>query len=361
MEPAQKVLAGEPFSPPRRVSISKMSSEKKRIVYIHDPGERTLLKFLTYQLNRKYDYLYAPNLYSFRPGISVRNAVEDLRKVPGLDQMYSYKVDISNYFNSVPVAAMIPVLEETMNDDPVIRDFLISMLLDPQVLQDGQTVTDPNKGIMAGTPISTFLANLYLKDLDLEFAREDRIYARYSDDIITFAPTRKVLEENIQKIHTALAQKGLSINPKKESITQPGEPWVFLGFCFRQGCIDIAPASVEKIKAKMRRKSRALMRWKDRKGATGEAAAKAFIRVFNRKLFDNPVDHELTWARWYFPLITTTESLQQIDRYCQSCIRFLVTGKHNKTAYRCRYEDIKKLGYVSLVNRYYAHSNREQG
>lgn len=361
LEPARKVLTAQPFSPPRRVSISKMHSEKKRIVYIHEPRERTLLKFLTHQLNRKYDYLYAPNLYSFRPGLSVRNAVEDLLKVPGIGQMYSYKVDISNYFNSVPVAAMISVLTETMNDDPVIRDFLASMLLDTQVLQDGQTVSDPNKGIMAGTPISTFLANLYLKELDLEFAREGRIYARYSDDIITFAPTQEALEENIRLIHDTLQQKGLTINPKKESRTQPSEAWVFLGFLFKDGRIDIAPASVEKLKAKMRRKSRALMRWKDRKGATGEAAAKAFIRVFNRKLFDNPIDHELTWARWYFPLITTTQSLRQIDHYCQSCIRFLVTGKRNKTAYRCRYEDMKKMGYVSLVNRYFAHSDPEQG
>ena len=361
VEPVDKVLSLQPFSPPRKVAISKMHSQKKRIVYIYDPAERNILKLLTYLLQRKYDCLFAGNLYSFRPGRSVRTAIEDLLRVPGLDTMYSYKVDISDYFKSIPVDRLLPELEQALQDDPGLYDFLAALLQNPTVLQDGKQIEEPSKGIMAGTPISTFLANFYLRELDQYFADTGRIYARYSDDIITFAPTREALDENIRLIHEALAQKGLTINPKKESITEPAEPWVFLGFLFKDRQIDIAPASVEKLKAKMRRKSRALMRWKDRKGATGENAASAFIRVFNRKLFDNPIEHELTWARWYFPLITTTDSLQQIDRYCQSCIRYLATGKRNKTAYRFRYEDMKKLGYISLVNRYYAPSEKPQG
>jgi hypothetical protein len=81
--------------------------------------------------------------------------------------------------------------------------------------------------------------------------------------------------------------------------------------------------------------------------------AKAFIRVFNRKLFENNMEHELTWARWYFPLINTTDSLKVLDRYSQDCIRYLATGKRTKSAYNFRYADMKEIGYISLVNRYY--------
>ena len=95
------------------------------------------------------------------------------------------------------------------------------------------------------------------------------------------------------------------------------------------------------------------MRWQARKGATGENAAKAFIRAFNRKLFENTAEHELTWVRWYFPLINTTDSLKIIDEYSQQYIRYLATGKHTKAAYNFRYEQMKELGYISLVNRYY--------
>ena len=347
------VCRAEPFSPPRRVAISKHHSDKKRIVYIYPQEERNVLKLLTHLLQRKYDHLFCPNLYSFRPGTGVRRAVQKLTETQGLSGMWSYKVDIRDYFNSIPIERLLPKLESALADDPGVFRFLKVLLTDPRVAADGTILDEPRKGIMAGTPISTFLANLYLAELDRKFYDAGRLYARYSDDIITFAASEAELEENIRWIQEALAENGLTVNPKKESRTAPGEAFVFLGFLFDGNRVDVAPASIEKLKAKMRRKTRALMRWKARKNTTGVNAAKAFIRAFNRKLFDNPIEHELTWARWYFPLITTADSLQIIDHYSQSCIRYLATGKHTKAAYNFRYDDMKALGYISLVNCYY--------
>ena len=160
-------------------------------------------------------------------------------------------------------------------------------------------------------------------------------------------------------IRQFLSEAGLSVNPKKEQYTAPGEPWSFLGIRCQNGTIDLSPVSVEKLKAKMRRKTRALMRWKARKGADGPRAARAFIRTFRRKLFENPVKQELTWARWYFPLITTADSLKILDAYSQQCIRYLATGTRTRAAYNFRYEDMKALGYISLVNRYWAFRSGE--
>ena len=189
--------------------------------------------------------------------------------------------------------------------------------------------------------------------MDHYFADAGVLYARYSDDIIVFGTTEAEREQRAETILRFLREAGLTVNPAKEARTAPGEMWTFLGICYRDGVVDVAPASVEKLKAKMRRKARALLRWQARKGTTGVNAAKAFIRVFNRKLFENPVEHELTWARWYFPLINTVESLKTIDEYSQSCIRYLATGKHTKAAYNFRYGQMKELGYISLVNCYY--------
>ena len=273
--------------------------------------------------------------------------------------MWSYKVDISNYFNSIPVERLLPILRNAMDDEPGTYRFLESLLRNPLVNDRGKLVSE-EKGIMAGTPISTFLANLYLSGMDHYFQSAGLLYARYSDDIIVFAESEEALEQNVRTIHSFLKEAGLGINPAKEARTVPGEMWVFLGICYRNGVVDVAPASVEKLKAKMRRKTRALVRWQARKGTTGTQAAKAFIRAFNRKLFENPIEHELTWARWYFPLINTAQSLKIIDEYSQSCIRYLATGKRTKAAFNFRYEQIKELGYVSLVNRYYKHKKAEK-
>lgn len=354
----ERILRGDPFPHPKRTTISKMHSARKRIVYTYPKDENTVLKLLTFLLLRGYDHLFSPQLYSFRAGHSAKDAIGYLSRCPDIGSMWCYKADISDYFNSIPAERILPVIAAALGDDPDLYRFLAACLTDPYVYDGAQLIRE-QKGIMAGTPFSTFLANLYLSGLDRLFQKKGRIYARYSDDIIFFAPTEEELEQDIVQLHRFLADAGLCINPAKESRTAPFEQWTFLGFSFRDGVIDIAPASVEKLKGKMRRKTRSLARWQSRKGKDRAHAARAFIKVFNRKLFETTPDHDLTWARWYFPTITTADSLRVIDHYAQSCIRYLATGKHTKGAYSFRYEDMKTLGYVSLVNRYYGATGKK--
>ena len=145
------------------------------------------------------------------------------------------------------------------------------------------------------------------------------------------------------------------MNPDKEVFGAPEDGFTFLGFEFREGYIDIAPVSVTKLKKKMRRKARALDRWHRRKGLSGEKAASAFLRVFNRKLFAAEGDNELSWNRWFFPVITRADRLHEIDLYAQDCIRFLTAGTRTKARFDVRYEDLKRLGYRSLVHEWYAY------
>lgn len=360
LDTVKKICRGGTFTPPHKACISKMHSGKKRIVYTYAPAENYVLKLLTFLLQRRYDYLFTDNLYSFRPKRGVKDAITTLTHTPGIGRMWSYKVDISNYFNSVPIERLLPLLRAVLADVPETCRFLESLLTNPLVEEQGRLVEE-EKGIMAGTPVSTFLANLYLAHMDRWFSKAGILYARYSDDIIVFAENEEQLSEYICRIQTELTAARLTVNPEKEQRTGPGESWIFLGICYQKGVIDVSPLSVEKLKAKMRRKTRALMRWKARKGASGIHAAKAFIRAFRRKLFENPIEHELTWTRWYFPLINTARSLKIIDAYSQSCVRYLATGTHTKAAYNFRYDDMKAIGYVSLVNCYYKHQRAPEG
>ena len=348
-----RIGAGEPFPLPKKAVISKTSSSKKRTVYEYPEPENTALKLLTWMLLRRYDGVFADNLWSFRPGRTAKDAVRRLVKTPGTKNAWAYKADISNYFNSVDIPRLLPVLEETMADDKEAYTFLAGLLAEPAALENGKQVTE-QKGIMAGTPQSAFYANLFLKDLDELFLGSGVPYARYSDDIILFAPTKEEAEARAETVRNFIGEKGLAMNPAKEQFFAPGEGWEFLGFRVNGDVIDLAGVSVTKMKGKMRRKTRALKRWADRNGIEGVNAAKAFIRIFNRKLFENAAGHELTWAYWFFPVLTTAESLHQIDLYAQECIRYLASGKRTKARFNVRYEDMKALGYRSLVHEFYA-------
>ena len=238
------------------------------------------------------------------------------------------------------------------------HDMNASLLTEERVVSGGAAVREA-KGIMAGTPLSAFYANLYLTSLDRRFEALGVPYARYSDDIILFAPDRAGAEKGASEVRAVLEDHGLRLNPAKEEFFDPAEGWVFLGFHCRGSRVDIAPVSVEKLKGKMRRKTRALLRWQARNDRSGEQAARAFLRVFNRTLLESPPDNDLSWSRWFFPLITTADSLRAIDRYAQDCLRWLVSGKRTKGRFDVRYEDLKRLGYRSLVHEYYAFNKEE--
>ena len=348
----QRIISGEAFPLPRKSVISKLDTQKKRVVYTYPDAENMVLKLLTYLLLRKYDGLFSTGLYSFRPNKTAKDAVRQLSRTQHIREMYSYKADISNYFNSVPIERLLPMLKEVLSDDEELYAFLSRLLTEPRVI-DGNKVIIEEKGIMAGTPLSAFYADLYLMELDRFLAERNIPYGRYSDDVILFAETEEKCREYADFLRSFITERELDINPKKESFCTPDEGWTFLGFSYKSGVIDIAPASVEKMKNKMRRKTRALQRWRQRNELSGEKAALAFIRIFNSKLFECSENSDLTWNKWFFSVINTDTSLRIIDNYAQDCVRYLVSGKRTKSRFNVRYEDIRSLGLRSLVHEYY--------
>lgn len=354
----QAYLSQATFPNPVLKTINKQSSSAKRTVFTFDEHKNIFLKFVSFYL-LQYDASFSENLCSFRKDICVKTAVKKLLRQPDIAQMYCYKVDISNYFGSVNVALLLPMLESVLSENKLLFSFIRSLLLNPYAEKDEQTIP-VEKGILAGVPISAFLANLYLSDLDEHFTKKEITYIRYSDDIIVFAKTPEALSLYRLEIFEFLKQKGLRVNQKKEAFTSPGEKWEFLGFSFQNGTVDISEVSVDKLKKKMKRKARALVRWKERKPADSTRAVRAFIKTFNKKLFFGAAENSITWARWYFPVINTTDSLHELDLYMQECIRYIAQGSYSKARFNLRYTTMKQLGYISLVNRYYSFRNREK-
>lgn len=352
-----KIQSGGTFLPPKKTLINKSKVGKKRVVYTYSREENYILKLITFLL-RDYDSIFAPNLYSFRKDRGVKRATNEILKINDLNNRFVYKVDIKDYFNSVNIKILLPELKTVLCDDVALFEFIKGLLECPYVEFDG-TLIEETKGIMAGVPISTFLANLYLRSLDFFFYEQKIPYMRYSDDIIIFTKSKEELDSSIDIIKNFLRERDLEINKEKEIVTLPNQEWTFLGFSYNCGIIDISTVSFEKLKAKMKRKTRALSRWTKRKGVSGERAARAFVKRFNAKLYDNPVYNELTWTRWFFPVINTDRTLKQIDEYMLECIRYLATGKRTKSKYKFKYEEIKALGYKSLVNEYYKQKSED--
>ena len=347
----QKIVAGEGLGIPTKKIVNKMGTGKKRVVYSFAPEEMMMLKLIAFKLY-DYDDRFAPNCYAFRRGVKAHDAVFHITRAIRGQRMWAYKLDIHDYFNSISIDILLPILEEMMSDDPMLFRFFEKLLTDNRVVYNGETILE-NHGVMAGTPTAPFLADVYLKDVDWHFDEAGVIYARYSDDIIMLAPDLETLEIYKSKMADFLIQYRLEVNPDKEKIYSPDEAFEFLGFKCHARDIDISEATKKKMKGKIKRSAKSLMRWSQKNHIEPEKAMKGLINHFNRKFYESGDTETLTWSRWFFPVINKTDGLKEIDHYLQQNIRFLSTNKHTKANYRITYAKLKQLGYRSLVNEYY--------
>ncbi len=343
------------FPLPYKKEVNKSGVSKKRVVYSFPKDFHLLLKMLSYLLYR-YDNLFADNCYAFRRNYGVKDAIKRIRNTQDIHKKYCLKIDISNYFNSINIPILLEKLCFLKTKDDTIYHFLEKLLTQDQSINciDGMELPISEKrGAMAGTPISPFLANVYLMDVDAYFEKENVLYFRYSDDILIFADTMEELSALQQLLYERLESNQLQLNPSKVHISNPNEPFEFLGFCFYNGQVDLSLSTIRKIKGKIKRKAHALRRWQQKKALSGDRAAKGFIKAMNRKLYDNGNGTEFSWSRWFFPCLTTDAGLKEIDTYMQQYIRYCVTGRHYKGNYKITYEQLKLWGYKSLVHTYY--------
>ena len=348
---AQRIAQGEGLGIPTKKIVNKMGSGKKRVVYSFAPDEMVILKLIAFRLY-KYDACFTPNCYAFRRGVKASDAIFSIRKAIGDRKMWAYKLDIHDYFNSISIDILLPMLEEMLADDQPLYRFFEKMLTDNRVVSGGETIAERH-GVMAGVPTAPFLADVYLKEVDRYFHDAHVIYARYSDDIILFAPDRETLMAYKAQMAEFLTKYRLEVNPDKEKIYSPDDAYEFLGFRCHAHDIDISEATKKKMKGKIKRATKSLMRWRIRNHMEPEKAMKGLINHFNRVFFESDDTETLTWARWFFPVINQTDGLKEIDHYLQQNIRYLGTGKHNKSNYKTDYAQLKQMGYKSLVNEYY--------
>ena len=348
---AQKIAQGGRLGIPVKKIINKMGTGKKRVVYSFAPDEMMLLKLIAFKLY-DYDHCFAPNCYAFRRGMRACDAIFHIQRAVAGRSIWAYKLDIHDYFNSISIDLLLPMLAEMMADDQPLYRFFQNMLTDNRAVYNGDTILEQH-GVMAGTPTSPFLADVYLKEVDRYFHEANIVYARYSDDIILFAPDLATLDAHKSRMAAFLRQYRLQVNPDKEKTYTPDEAYEFLGFKCHAGDIDISEATKKKMKGKIRRTAKSLQRWSSKNHIEPEKAMKALINRFNCVFFENDDTDALTWSRWFFPVITRTDGLRDIDHYLQQNIRFLSTGKHNKANFRTDYAHLKRLGYKSLVNEYF--------
>ena len=263
--------------------------------------------------------------------------------------MYCVKVDIHDYFNSIKPELLLTQLEGEISED--LHAFFTSMLKSDLAIEQGVLIHE-RRGAMAGTPTAPFFANIYLRDIDNYFEFFGIPYCRYADDIVFFTHFEKEAKEHLENLTAHLLEFGLEVNQEKLAIYNPGEKWEFLGFSYHNGEISISDTTKQKAKKKIKRKAKTLYR-EGRGTDKYDIRARKMIEAFNKKFLGVEESGDFSWARWFFPVITTSKGLEEIDQYFVQYLRYLYSGRHYKGNYKITYQHLKNLGLRSLVHEYY--------
>ena len=151
---AEEIRRGAAFPIPEKHRISKTGTDKKRTVYEFSGDFGYLLKMAAWRLYR-YDGIFADNLWSFRSGKTVRQGIRHLLNGCAGHEWYSCKVDIHNYFNSIPVHRLLPMLENIFGKMRRRRPSAAAAL-DPRAVFGGKIVVR-KKGPWRGCRCPLFL------------------------------------------------------------------------------------------------------------------------------------------------------------------------------------------------------------
>lgn len=342
------------WSTPQKVAIAKAGTKKKRIVYIYSIKDRYILGVLYRAVSAYYSDLISPFCFSYKKAVSTNDAIKYIKDIKGSDTYYGVKVDIHAYFNSVSRDRVIDMIDTLFKDG--FNQSMKKLMLNDTVEYKGKYIQEW-KSLIPGCALGSFFANYCLRDCDIYFEKHNKIYARYSDDIIILEESREELLKSLDFVKSIILEYGLDINPEKYTWFEPGDSVEYLGLKLKgNGQIDISDHAKKKIKRQIHRWCRKGRMEIERDGKSFNKVAKQVIRKFNNKNMFCIIENETTfgWCHYAFRYITTVESLREIDYYMRDTLRVMKTGRHNSANVNAIDDDeFKELGWVSLVDMYY--------
>jgi RNA-directed DNA polymerase len=237
-------------SPVRRVEIPKPSGGT-RMLGIPTVQDRFIQQLLLQAMTPIFDRQFSQHSYGFRPGRSAQDAMRAAQQYAQGGKDWVVDIDITKFFDHVNHDILMGRIAEVIRDKRVLH--LIGKYLRRGAMVDG-VVTASAEGTPQGGPLSPMLANIYLDALDKELERRGHSFCRYADDCNVYVGSQSAAERTLVSVQGWIEKHlRLKVNAAKSGT---GRVWErkFLGFRLdRKKRIGIAPESVERFKARVRR------------------------------------------------------------------------------------------------------------
>ena len=237
----------------KRVEIPKPGSQEKRKLGIPCVIDRLIQQAILQVLQWRWDPTFSEFSYGFRPGRSAHQAVAQAQAY--IEQGYTVVVDIDleKFFDQVCHDRLMSRLAERIADKRLLK--LIRVYLQAGILDDG-LVTIPEAGTPQGSPLSPFLSNVVLDELDKKLEARGHRFCRYADDSNVYVRSVRAGERVMASISRFITGRlKLKVNESKSAVDRP-QNRSFLGFSFTGGRSakrrKIAPKALARFKARVK-------------------------------------------------------------------------------------------------------------
>ena len=310
--------------PVRRVEIPKPGRTEKRKLGIPCVLDRFIQQAILQVLQREWDRTFSESSYGFRPGRSAHQAIAKAQSHIQAGYGYVVDIDLEKFFDQVNHDRLMARLASRIGDKRVLK--LIRDYLRAGILENG-LVSVPTAGTPQGGPLSPFLSNVVLDELDKELESRGHCYVRYADDCNIYVRSRRAGERVMRSVSRFITQRlKLRVNEGKSAVDIP-QNRTFLGYTFTGGKNPnrrkIAPVSIRRFKAQIRRLTR--RNWS----------------VSLEERIDR-LSRYLTGWRGYYGFCETSSVLRDLDSWIRRRLRSVVWKQWK--VYRKRKRELINLG-----------------
>lgn len=209
----------------RRVEIQ--TGRKRRQIAILPVRDRVLQRAALDVLTPRIDPIFLPASFGYRPGRSIKQAVERIVRARDGGMTWVVDADIQDCFASLDHALLDRFIE------PLVRDTGVRQLVQTWIAAPYRgRLAPPKVGIPLGAVMSPLLCNIYLHQLDRSLRRRGLQLVRYADDFIVLSTSEAHAEEALRTTEKVLSGLRLEVHPAKTRVVSFDDGFDFLGIRF---------------------------------------------------------------------------------------------------------------------------------
>ncbi len=229
-ELAEALRAGTYSPAPYRIlDIPKKKGGSRRLL-IPAISDRIVHTALAQVLTPILDPQFEESSFAYRPGRSVKQAVQAIERWRDAGFQHVIEADIVGFFDAIEHDRLLGKLEAALTgySGGVEIVSLVATVLHHQSEQTGVI----GRGVAQGSPLSPLLANLYLDALDEELSGKGVRLVRFADDFVILCKKRNDAYKALEEATDALETHGLELHQDGTRIVDFDRGFSFLGHLF---------------------------------------------------------------------------------------------------------------------------------